>query len=182
MKKTQGSVLLVSLVLLLIMTIAGLTAIRMTSLEEKMSGNYLNQQMAFNAAEVALLEAESWINSSTPDLNSFTSDCADGFCFNGSDAVDITVCEAGNDRPWLDSDTWSNSASHQVVNLVVEGISARAKYIIEFRCYLAKESNGILPDPASAEDWAMLFRITALATGGSSDARVMLQSTFKKNS
>lgn len=50
----RGSILLVSLVMLLVMTVAGLTAVKMATLEEKMSGNYQDQQMAFYAAEAAL--------------------------------------------------------------------------------------------------------------------------------
>lgn len=43
----QGSILLVSLVMLLVITISGLTAVKMATLEEKISGNYQDQQMAF---------------------------------------------------------------------------------------------------------------------------------------
>ena len=95
MKKAQGSILLVSLVLLSIMTTAGLTAIRLTSLEEKMSGNYLDQQMAFNAAEVALVEVEDLIASSSFDLSDFTADCSQGYCFSGSNINDIGQCQTG---------------------------------------------------------------------------------------
>ena len=95
MQKSQGSVLLVTLVLLLIMTVAGVTAIRMTSLEEKMSGNYLNQQMAFRAAEAALLEAENHIANTVFTLAEFKNDCDGGYCFGGSDASDTSSCAAG---------------------------------------------------------------------------------------
>ena len=180
MKKTQGSVLLVSLVLLLIMTIAGLTAIRMTSLEEKMSGNYLDQQMAFRAAEVALLEAENHIATTRFDLVDFNGSCNNGYCFGGSDAIDVSTCNSGDDTPWQTTTTWSDSNLHRVATVVIDGISAQAKYIIEFRCYIAKEDDGPIPDPTISGDWALYFRITALASGGTEDARVMLQSSYKQ--
>ena len=182
MHKSQGSVLLVSLVLMLIMTVAGLTTIRMTSLEEKMSGNYLNQQMAFRAAEVALLDAENHIASTSFNLSQFTGNCDNGYCFSGSGISETSSCITGDINHWREDTTWSDSGLHRTTTIVIDGISARAKYIIEFRCYVAKIVEGPLPDPTNPNDWSLFFRVTALATGGSEDARVMLQSTFKKNS
>ncbi|MGB1270712.1 MAG: pilus assembly PilX family protein [Endozoicomonas sp.] len=178
----KGSVLMVSLVLLLIMTVAGLTGIRMATLEEKMSGNYQDQQMAFYAAEVALLEAENHIASEVLPLSGFSADCANGYCFSGNDVSDAGSCEPGASEPWLSKDTWSISSRHRSTAVVISGISAQAKYIIEFRCYIAKEASGPLPDPSNPGDWALYYRITALATGGTDDARVMLQTSYKKGS
>ncbi|OED40595.1 hypothetical protein ACH42_16015 [Endozoicomonas sp. (ex Bugula neritina AB1)] len=182
MNKSQGSVLLVSLVMLLIMTVAGLTAIKMSSLEEKVSGNYLNQQIAFQAAEIALLEAENQISNTLLNLNDFDANCSAGFCFHGNDVTDIGSCSPGSFTPWSEGAVWTTSSRHNTTTLVVDGVSAKARYIIEFRCYIAREADGPLPDLKNPEDWAQYFRITALATGGTSDARVMLQTTYKKNS
>ena len=181
MEKSQGSVLLVTLVLLMIMTLAGVTTIRLTSLEEKMSGNYLNQQMAFRAAEAALLEAENHIAATRFMLAEFKADCSGGYCFTGSGAGDSASCTSGNTSHWQQDAIWSNAGAHRTTTIVIDGIPARAKYIIEFRCYVPKVIEGPLPDPTSSSDWALYFRITALASGGSEEARVMLQSTYKKN-
>ena len=43
----RGSVLIVSLILLLILTLVGVTAMNMTSMEERMAGNYRDHQLAF---------------------------------------------------------------------------------------------------------------------------------------
>ena len=178
----RGSVLLVSLVMLLVITVAGLTAVKMATLEEKMSGNYQDQQMAFYAAEAALKEAENFIASNDLVLSNFSVGCDDGYCFSGNDINDIGSCEPGTSEPWLTGTVWSDSNQHRVTTVFISGISAQAKYIIEFRCYIAKEAPGPLPDPANRGDWAQFYRITALATGGSSDSRVMLQSSYKKSS
>ncbi len=182
MNKSQGSVLLVSLVLLLIMTVAGLTAMRVSNLEQKISGNFLDQQMAFQAAETALLEAENRIASTHFDLTTFSTECHQGLCFAGNDAPDISSCAPGSATPWLDEVLWQTSSKHQSTTIVVDGISTRAKYIIEFRCYIAREADGPLPDVTNPGDWALFFRVTAMASGGTDDARVMLQTTYKKNS
>ncbi|WP_299733713.1 PilX N-terminal domain-containing pilus assembly protein [uncultured Endozoicomonas sp.] len=178
----KGSVLLVSLIMLLVITVTGLTAVKMATLEEKMSGNYQDQQMAFFAAEAALKEAEKYIAESSLSLTGFNQACENGFCFSGVEINDVGGCVPGNSEPWEGDAIWSNSSNHRETIVTVSGISASAKYIIEFRCYIAKESEGPLPDPSDLGDWAMYYRITALATGGSSASRVMLQSSYKKSS
>lgn len=178
--RVKGSILLVSLVLLLVMTVAGLTGVKMATLDEKVSGNYQDQQMAFYAAEAALKEAEQFIANNQFTLAHFTASCADGFCFSGSDSDDVGSCDPGMAQPWQTGALWSTDDQHRTTSVSISGISAQAKYIIEFRCYIAKESSGPLPDPANRRDWAEFFRITALASGGSGDSRVMLQSSYAK--
>ena len=178
--RVKGSILLVSLVLLLVMTVAGLTGVKMATLDEKVSGNYQDQQMAFYAAEAALKEAEQFIANNRFTLANFTASCADGFCFSGSDSDDVGSCDPGMAQPWQTGALWSTDDQHRTTSVSISGISAQAKYIIEFRCYIAKEPSGPLPDPANRRDWAEFFRITALASGGSGDSRVMLQSSYAK--
>ncbi len=177
----NGSVLLVSLVLLLVMTVTGLTGVKMATLDEKVSGNYQNQQMAFYAAEAALKEAEQFIASNRFARSDFTASCANGFCFSGSDVDEVGSCDPGSAEPWQTGSLWSASGQHRTTSVSISGIPAQAKYIIEFRCFIPKEPSGPLPDPANRWDWAEFYRITALATGGSGDARVMLQSSYAKN-
>ena len=178
----NGSVLLVTLVLLLVITVAGLTGMKMATLEEKMSGNYQDQQMSFYAAEAALKEAENFIATNNLSLSAFNADCDDGYCFSGKNINDVGSCEPGIVKPWLNATLWSDSTLHRLTVVSISGLSAQAKYIIEFRCYIAKEPQGPLPDPANRGDWALFYRITVLARGGSADSRVMLQSSYKKNS
>ncbi len=59
----KGAVLAVSLLILLIMTIIGVSAMQTTTLEERMAGNLLDQRIAFQTAEAALRVAEDQIES-----------------------------------------------------------------------------------------------------------------------
>ena len=54
----EGAVPIISLIMLLLLTIIGVTAIQTTSLEEKMAGNMRDQNLAFQAAESALRVGE----------------------------------------------------------------------------------------------------------------------------
>ena len=54
----RGAALIISLVLLAVMTLIGVFAMRGTTLEERMAGNMRDRDMAFQAAEGALRDAE----------------------------------------------------------------------------------------------------------------------------
>lgn len=56
--RQRGAVLFVSLVILLVMTLIGVTAMQTTTLEEKMAGNMRDMNLAFQAAERALRAGE----------------------------------------------------------------------------------------------------------------------------
>ena len=57
----RGAVLIVGLLLLLVMTIIGVSSMQTTLLEEKMAGNLRDQDLALQAAESALRDAEAWL-------------------------------------------------------------------------------------------------------------------------
>ena len=61
-KKTQsGAVLVVSLVMLLILTLIGVSGMSSVTLEEKMVSNMQNANKSFQGAEAALSECESFL-------------------------------------------------------------------------------------------------------------------------
>lgn len=54
----RGTVLLVAMIMLLVMTLLGINSMRGTALEERMAGNWRDQNIALQAAEAALRGAE----------------------------------------------------------------------------------------------------------------------------
>jgi len=57
-KHQKGAVLIVSLVMLIIMTLLGISGMNNTVMQERMAGNQRNSTLAFQAAEAALRAAE----------------------------------------------------------------------------------------------------------------------------
>lgn len=57
-KPQQGSVLIVALIMLLLLTMIGLASMRDTSLQEAMAGNTRDSSLALQAAEAALRKGE----------------------------------------------------------------------------------------------------------------------------
>ena len=54
----RGATLIVALLFLILITILGISSVSSITLEEKMAGNSRDQQIAFQAAESALRDAE----------------------------------------------------------------------------------------------------------------------------
>ena len=81
----RGVALIVSLILLLVITIIGLAAIRLSSTEEKMAGNTVDRTQAFQVAEASLQFAASTIlpPNNPPNPATFSevyTDCANNPC------------------------------------------------------------------------------------------------------
>jgi type IV pilus assembly protein PilX len=60
-RRQQGAVLIVGLIILVILTILGINSIQTTTLEERMAGNTLSANAAFQATEAALRQGEQTI-------------------------------------------------------------------------------------------------------------------------
>ncbi|MGA9422629.1 MAG: PilX N-terminal domain-containing pilus assembly protein, partial [Rhodanobacteraceae bacterium] len=53
-RRSNGAVLFVALIMLLLLTLLGVTAAQVTVMQERMSGNFRVQQLAFERSESAL--------------------------------------------------------------------------------------------------------------------------------
>lgn len=64
-KNQGGAILIVALIMLLLLTVIGLSSIRGTTLQERMAGNSRDESLAFQASETAMRQAESVIRAQT---------------------------------------------------------------------------------------------------------------------
>lgn len=153
----SGAVLAISLVILLLLTIIGISAAQFTGLEEKMAGNLRDRNLAFQAAETALREAEE----KTADLLPCPI----------AQNLGLVGFYAHNDAPIIDdspSNVWSTAGKALTATANLEGSTktAQPQYIIQ--CI------------TSAAGGSSTYRITARGTGGTTDAVVILQSVFER--
>jgi type IV pilus assembly protein PilX len=86
MNRQRGTVLLMSLMFLVVLSLLGIAMVSSTSVEERMARNARDQDVAMQAAESALRDARiritgQWSNPAAP-LNSwdFADDCSNGLC------------------------------------------------------------------------------------------------------
>lgn len=170
-KRQSGVVLMISLVMLLLLTLITLTAVYVTSLEERMAGNLQNQNVAFQAAESALREAEASIDgvaavynplllSTGPFQNTASPVCVAGLC------GETTPLQS---ELFLDPDG-AVDGTVQTATTGIAAIAAEPEYVIELM--------RIEPSTDSSRVYAT-FRITARAWGADPDSFVQLQSTYR---
>jgi type IV pilus assembly protein PilX len=149
-KRQSGVVLPVSMIMLLLLTLIGITGSQVTGLEEKMAGNSRDSNLAFQAAEAALRAGEA-ATAGTPTL------------YTDGQPID-----------------WTNAAVITYSGGTLEGISQAPVYTIEDLGSTSSDEEcspceGGTPPTSTG---SRLYRITARGTGGTTNAVVVLQSTY----
>lgn len=177
--RERGTALIMALAFLLLLTIIGISALGTSTLEEKMAGNTRDRNLAFQAAESALLLAESWLAANGSGLVVNTATYTQGLYKPNICPGAATV----STTPVWDCVTWTSTANLVVfpntptggtLGAQVQGVSTQPKYIIE-------QFN---PTPAPAGSpggtpQTCTYRITARGTGGSNFSVAMLQSMYQ---
>lgn len=116
--RQRGIVLVVGLVFLLVLTILGVTALRTTTLEERMAGNLMSKTMAFQDAEAAIASYLNTLNDRTNTSISLSTQQAcnpdetlDNLSHNDSDTMSNTTCPRylGNSAVARQTDTADGS-------------------------------------------------------------------------
>ena len=157
----RGTALIVAMVMLLVLTLLGVTAVRNTTLQERMAGNLRDSNLAFQAAERALRDGEKFLRS--PTLPPFT----------GANGLLVMHDQAGEAAFWSAYD-WAGNG--RAAAGVLEVASAPL-YVIEELPPVpvagGSERFGPLPDIG-------FYRVTAQGVGGTSDAVSILQTTYRR--
>lgn len=164
-RSQQGAALVVVLcmVMLVAMTIIGVTGMQTTILQEKMAGNMRDRDLAFQAAEAALREAELFLQQAVLPP------------FNGEDGL------YQPDRSlWNNAAVWSSSTSPDSVEYsgTISGVAVQPRYIIEELPPVPEPLGSLAADEPVPD--AGLYRITARSVGGTERAVVILQTIYKR--
>ena len=167
-RNQTGVTLIVSLVILVAMTILGVTSLQSTRTEISMAGNLRELGLTFNAAETALSDAEAFVTTSIS--KSIYNDPTIGL-------YDDSVTDPEYDDP----DTWDSA---QEGATVLTYSAEPSKFIVK---YLGDRSQNEVAAVniggyGSAQPGMTVsnFRITARGTGQSGNARRYLQSYYGK--
>lgn len=161
-QKQQGITLIICMIVLLVVTLLGLSSIRDTSMEEKMAGNMKSRNVAFQAAEAALREGEEFLNSTVvlPD-------------FDGTNGLYPQLPSMWG----VQAASWGQSSSVRTFSGVLSGIAAAPVYIIERMDSLAPTAS---VEAGQAQDTVIFYRITTRAVGSTDTARVILQTVYRR--
>ena len=164
-RSQAGAVLIVSLVLLLVLTILGVSGVQNTTMEERMAGNYRDRFSAFQAAEAALRVGERSVGVYTTfaDMD-----------FDGTDGT-------------FDSDKFTGSADPTDPNnyidvsiATISGVASTPEFFIERLPKVPLPTSSLVVGFQGKAKDVQYFRVTGKGTGSGGRAEVILQSTYHR--
>jgi len=178
--RQSGAALITGLIFLVVLTMIGITAARMSTLEERMSGNMRDRSIAMQAAELTLRDAERDIQAqgtavrTTPisGISHFVADCDqdntnntadDGLCYNGPAGYGTAIWTTANmtAAPSVAYGRFTGATA-------IAALSAQPRYVIE----------GIRKTPPGGGE-VFYYRITVRAQGANPNTVVWLQEVFR---
>lgn len=164
----RGIALVIALVLLLVMTLLGLSSLRNTQLEERMSAGLLDRSMIFQSAETALRVGEGLLAGNTPPTFPASGCTAGtGLC---------ATPDAANPDRWLDP-TFTGWRTVTTAQVDLGALGAQPQFIVE---NMGTAPSWPLCDrevPVHPRCLAPRYRVTA-RSGDPNRARVILQSNY----
>ena len=177
-QKQAGIVLFMSLVMLLLLTILGVSSIQTTSLQQRMARNANDGNLAFQAAEVALRDGEDLLE----ELNNLT-DFGDPLDdLEGNEANGYYFEAAPGDPPnWKNLGDWTGGG-FRTSETQITG-AEQPKYIVEHVQTIIADADALNLDNIGEDIGAgrtEVFRVTARGYGATEDAQVMIQGTYGK--
>lgn len=163
--KERGAALITALMILLVMTLLGITAVTTSSLQERMAGNMRDQYMAQQAGDSIIRDGENWIFK---------------LLIRPTPACSPSPTERVWDYSCLDvaaqSDTWwaTNGYTSNVSNTYV---SQNPRYVNE---HLQRVSEGSLAD--NKKVFRHYYRTNGWSVGASDYARGLFRSVYSRRS
>ena len=180
-KNQTGATLFISLVMLLILTVLGISSVQNTGMQQVMSRNSRDATLAFQGAETAVWESEQTIEG-LDTMIGFTG--TNGHYSSLVNAVDLTAFDW--DVPGNNANGYAVMAT--CISKACDGAATRAvasqpKFIVEhIKTVITNEDTLNLDNIGqdSGAERTEVFRVTTRGTGGTDFARVLLQTTYGK--
>ena len=178
----RGAALVIAMVLLLIMSLLAASSLRGTHMQERMSSNTHDRDLAFQSAEAGLRmgerQAENWVKNGAvnADLANCQTPSLSGFYRNVDTHCPEPLWKKGPEpgEPgsyWHDARTDSGADSISFTN---KGLSLAPFYIVE----LISENAPCQIDNPDQNTSCRRFRVTASSRSAEGRARVTLQSIY----
>ena len=181
-RRQQGAVLVIAMVLLLVMSLIGLSSVVSSTLQERMASNVQQRALAHYAAETPIRPAEVYIATSVTSKSKLT--LFDGNTTGLYAAIPVNPILFLNDLVQQTADTskpasWTAANSVQVLGLSDKATTTNPRYMIE---YVGRRSESAFPlwsNSAPVEASAPhIFKITAIGWARDSSVYSVLQSHF----
>ncbi len=154
----RGAVLVVGLMILVVLSILGVTTMQTSTIEEKMANNMGQRQLAFQAAEAGLRQAEGRLS--------------------GLGGIDptlpiLTPAAPGSTPLWNTAGRWTGTNSE--VGSGIANVVEQPRYIVEMVQEIPVGDEVL--DADEPESIETMYRVTSRGVGGVNTAEVILQIT-----
>jgi type IV pilus assembly protein PilX len=170
-------------ILLMVVVLASLAVAGMGAsvMQERMAGNARDRNLALQAAEAALRDAEADVEARLSADSAFSLDCTDGLCLPPSMSSSApTSVPLWKSLDWRASAGTSLAYGARTGAAALPGVSAQPRYIVELLPTLPPVVGQSASLGQTADAAAQAFRITVRAVGLRDTTVVVLQSTYVK--
>lgn len=159
----SGIALITGLIFMVVLTLLALAAMRTTTLEERMSGNTRDRDMALQSAEAALRAGEQVVTGAT--LPAFAT----------GTALTPRIASGTLSTYWQSTHPW---ATQSVSTWQPAGTNAAPQYVIEEMGATAGGGGGGLGVGALSDSG--VYRVTARGVGRNANTVVILQAVYQR--
>ena len=175
----RGFSLITTLLFMLCALVLGVSVMGVNVMQERIIGNTKDRDLALQAAEAALRDAEADIASNVNPSTAFTDDCALGLCTPPTIRASVSPLPVEKQAGF----SWASSAQVRAYGQytgasALPGLSAQPLYVIEKLGNLgtpAGESVVLGAEPVAP---GVGYRITARASGARPETIAFLQSIY----
>ena len=172
--RQAGAALLVALVMLILITLIGISAARMQTMESRMASNLQNRNLAMQSSESGLRTAEDGL--AQGNYAAFGSNTAGQYTYTP---------ESGASAPWYLGGTFTPASgfwttSSNVASGPTEALdsSQASVFIIEKLPPVSIQGGSVSTAQYGNDPRAVVYRVTSQATGGDTTAPITLQSIY----
>jgi type IV pilus assembly protein PilX len=175
--RQAGAALVVSLILLLVLTLIGVTGMRSSSMEEKMAGNMRDRNVAFQSAESGVRTGEKWIADRTDPPPTTVNP---GHTLSGS--INVYAPEATLPELAVQTQAWWNSDNNALAGELLQDssgddlVAEQPRYVLQYLDFRPDSFDVGVEEPTGRH----FYRVTGHGTGVSTTARAVVQTTFVK--
>jgi type IV pilus assembly protein PilX len=169
--RQRGAVLIMALLLVVVLTMLGVSAMQGAVMEERMAGNAHDHNMAFQSAESGLRDAAAWLLglAARPDANDTGSNGIYEIGILGDGVGDYAFDWAGSGRDY--GTGTSNDASDFSYH------AALPAYVVEETAFVR---DSLDPEAAAQGQGKYYYTVSSIGYGGSGASEAVAQSVYEK--
>lgn len=173
-----GMSLFPALMFLLVLAVIGVSALNSTLMQEKMVSNTRDTNLAFQAAESGLRDAEADVVKNVGAGTVFSASCSSGLCTPPSTWPTPSSSDISKAIDWNNAALTRGYGAYTAAPTLSD-VAAQPQYVIEKLSTLPVGPGGSVGIGVSApHSGGSAYRLTVLATGARPETQVILQSTF----